>query len=211
MYEHQQDSRAGRGFYISGAITKYGWDNFSVEVLAETDDIEELNRLERFYVMKYHSDVDGYNLAPGGDSNTMDSPKVKAHHDAVMRSPEVRKRISDTMKRKIRESGRSEEYAENMRKGFQAYLQSPKRREDVAKQHLSPEHFKALNDAKNKAVYCIDTEGNVVAEFERVKDAAEWWFPIYATVKTSGDLMNRIKESAKKDKYIKGLKWIYRV
>ena len=211
MYEHRQDARNGTGFYISGAIAKYGWSNFNVEVLAETDDVDELNRLERFYVQKYNADVKGYNLAPGGDSNAMDSLKVKEHHDTVMRSPEVRAKISTTLKRQIRESGRSAEYTSNMRKGFEAYLKSPKRLEDVAKQHLSPEHYRALNDAKNKAVYCIDVDGNVVAEFKRVKDAAEWWFPIYATVKTPGDLMNRIKESAKNNRYIKGLKWIYRV
>ena len=211
MQEHRNAAARGEGFYIGNAIAKYGWDNFKAEVIAETDNLDTLNELEHYYVQKYHSDVDGYNLAPGGYSNTMDSKKVKDHHDSVMRSPEVRARISETLKRKIRDENRVEEYTRNMLKGLEAYRQTPKYEEDKKKYHLSPEHYRVLNDAKNKAVYCIDESGKVVAEFSRVKDAAEWWFPIYATVKTPGDLMNHIKESAVKDKYVRGLKWIYRV
>lgn len=211
MKEHQNAAARGDGFYIGSAIAKYGWDNFSAEVIAETSDESVLDELEKYYIQKYKSDIVGYNLAPGGDTNTMDSPKVKAHHDAIMRSPEVRAKISQTVSRKIRESGRVEEYTANMRAGFRKYVQSEKFKQDSANRKLSPEHFKALNDAKNKAVYCIDESGQVVAEFSRVKDAAQWWYDQGYVVKTVGDLMNRIKQSYDQDRYIRGLKWIYRV
>ena len=78
MKEHQNAAARGDGFYIGSAIAKYGWDNFSAEVIAQTSDKSVLDELEKYYIQKYKSDIVGYNLAPGGDTNTMDSPKVKA-------------------------------------------------------------------------------------------------------------------------------------
>lgn len=211
--EHINSAIRGDGFYLACAMKSYGVDNFKVETIASTDDVETLNELENFYIRKYKSDCSefGYNLAPGGNSNTMDSPVVKAKHDAKMRSEDVRKRISSTVRKKIIEGGRRDEYYNNLRTGFDNYLKSDKFKEDCKKRHLSPEHFRALNDAKNKAVYCIDESGEIVAEFSRVKDAAIWWLSHGYVVKDYTQLMDRIKQSYKEDKYIKGLKWIYRV
>ena len=54
---------------IDRAINKYGRENFSVEVLDETNDLEKLNKLEIFYINKYNStDVSvGYNICDGGE------------------------------------------------------------------------------------------------------------------------------------------------
>ena len=83
---------------------------------------------------------------------------------------------------------------------------------DNTEQDKSKEHFKALNDSKNKSVYCVDESGQLVEEFDRVKDAAAWWWHNgYSNVKDSEQLSTKIKESAKSNKYIRGLKWIYRV
>ena len=207
--EHQTSSARGENFYIGAAIRKYGWNNFSVSVLAETDDIDELNRLEHDYIQKYKSDVHGYNLAPGGFSNTMDSSKVKKIHDDKMRSEEVRSKISVTMKKRIAEEGRKEEYLSNLRAGFDRYKHSDKFKEDCKKRHLSPEHYRALNDSKNKEVFCIDESGEEIARFPRVKDAAYWWWEHGYNVKDYTQLMDKIKESYKYDKFIRGLKWIY--
>lgn len=209
--EHIVAAKRGEDFYIGQALRKYGESNFECSVIVETDNQETLNKLERYYIQKYHSDIDGYNLAPGGDSNTMDSEKVKAYHDAVMRSEDVRNRISKTLSNRIKSEGRKEEYIQNLRNGFQKYLKSDKFKEDCKNRHLSPEHYRALNDAKNKSVYCIDADENIVAEFSRVKDAAIWWLNSGYKVKSYDQLMDRIKDSSKKNKYIHGLKWIYRV
>lgn len=211
--EHIQCAIRGDGFYLACAMRNYGIDNFKVETIASTDNLERLNELEKFYIREYKSDSDkfGYNLSPGGDSNTMDSPIIKAKHDDKMRTEDVRKRIGNTVRRKIIESGRKDEYCKNLRNGFNNYLKSDKFKEDSKKRHLTPEHYRALNDAKNKSVYCINESGVTVAEFGRVTDAAKWWLENGYTVKNYDQLMDRIKQSAKENRYIKGLKWVYRV
>ena len=49
------------------AMRKYGYENFSYEILQETNDIELLNSLEVFYIKYYNSQIpNGYNILEGG-------------------------------------------------------------------------------------------------------------------------------------------------
>ena len=54
--------------YFHNAIRKYGADNFIVEKLEECN-IEDLNEREIYYIAKYNTFKDGYNLTIGGDGN----------------------------------------------------------------------------------------------------------------------------------------------
>lgn len=213
---HHNSMISGVNTHIYNAMRKYGWDKFHFREIATAESQEDLDYLEQYYIAKYNSVKNGYNMAFGGSTNTMDSPVVKAKHDAKMKSPEVRKQISESMKASYAErGGPSEEHRKHLSESRKALYASEKGQEVRAKFRqsfkLSSEHFKALNDVKNKSVYCIDELGHVVAEFERVKDAAKWWYDQGYVVKDYYTLCDKIKESSKKDKYIKGLKWIYRV
>ena len=69
--------RNGRGYRNSGifrkAINKYGWENFSHEILADNIKTKiEANKLEQKFITKYHTYIKdpncmGYNMTPGGD------------------------------------------------------------------------------------------------------------------------------------------------
>lgn len=67
--EHIQDSKNGKTpLYL--AIQKYGIENFKIEIIQDDIfDIEELNRLEQYYIQQYDSlsHNNGYNIALGGD------------------------------------------------------------------------------------------------------------------------------------------------
>lgn len=54
--------------YFHNAIKKYGAENFSLEVLEECD-VDKLNSREIFYIAKYNTFEEGYNLTIGGDGN----------------------------------------------------------------------------------------------------------------------------------------------
>lgn len=208
--EHLRCADNGDGYYLHAAIRKYGKDNFEISTIAETDDPDILNELEIYYIRKFHSDISGYNLAPGGHINCMACPSIKEHHDAIMRSDEVRKKISNSMKARIAENGGlSEDHKRHVSEGLKRFYASGKRPNYKVPQHLTPEHYRALNDAKNKCVYCIDEDGIFVKSFPRVKDAAKWWYDNGYIVKSYEQLCDRIKLSYVEDKYIRGLKWIY--
>ena len=214
---HRSSMVSGVDTHIYRAMRKYGWDKFHFQVIATAQDQDTLNDLEAYFIQKYDSIRNGYNMAPGGSINTMYSPVVADKHDAIVRSPKGRKKISESMKKSYADrGGPSESHRKHLSESRKALYASPegqKIREKFRQSfQLSASHFRALNEAKNKSVYCINESQQIVAEFDRVKDAAAWWHQNgYSSVKSPDQLMDKIKESAKNDKYIKGLKWIYRV
>lgn len=66
--EHKSDINRGQIFYFQRALIKYGFDNFTWDVLDETNSLDELNRLEIQYIDTYDSKNKdkGYNIADGG-------------------------------------------------------------------------------------------------------------------------------------------------
>lgn len=58
------------------AIRKYGLNNFSFEIIDECD-IKELNDKEKYWIAKYNSFFNGYNLTLGGDGSGTEIYKEK--------------------------------------------------------------------------------------------------------------------------------------
>jgi len=214
---HKRAMNHGVDYHLYRAMRKYGWEKFHFSVVEECDDLDTLNELESKYIAQFNAIETGYNMALGGEFNAMDSAIVRERHDATMRSEEVRKKISASLKATIqRNGGLSEEHRRHLSENKKAFYASE--RGQIVKQrhketfHLSESHYHALNDAKNKALYCIDSSGEIVAEFLRVTDAAIWWQDNgYGKVRYLRTISGAIKRSATSDRYIKGLKWIYRV
>lgn len=53
--------------YFSRALCKYGFYNFKWEILTETDCINKLNNLEKFYIAVYKKMNKIYNMTNGGE------------------------------------------------------------------------------------------------------------------------------------------------
>ena len=64
--------RNGFGYYCQpkffNAIKKYGWDNFSHEILAFDLTKEEACEIEKELIAEFNSIENGYNVSPGGNS-----------------------------------------------------------------------------------------------------------------------------------------------
>lgn len=124
MNSHKKDSlRMNTYFYR--AIRKYGWDNFEWEIIDESaTTIEELNRLEQYYIKLYDSfdnKQKGYNTQSGGKNYQMTaeeclkrSERVKGENNPMYGkegtwknkhfSEEHRRRISESLKGKPKDS-----------------------------------------------------------------------------------------------------------
>ena len=64
-----------RKFYR--AILKYGWDNFTHEILRECTE-NDVDFWEAYYIGEYDSIENGYNLESGGHANKVVSDETKA-------------------------------------------------------------------------------------------------------------------------------------
>lgn len=63
QHQHKKDNT-----YFHNAIRKYGVENFNIEILEECN-YEDLNSKEIFYIAKFDTFKNGYNLTIGGDGN----------------------------------------------------------------------------------------------------------------------------------------------
>lgn len=83
----------GSGTIFKKALKKYGKENFRREILRLCETLHELNIWEHVYIKKYHSQdpTIGYNIADG-DVNSSEYNPAKL--------PEVREKISETLKKK---------------------------------------------------------------------------------------------------------------
>ena len=70
----------GSGSLLRKAISKYGKENFSVEMICSCESKEELDEMEIYYIKLYNAQTDTtfYNLCPGGESG-LGGPKFKGH------------------------------------------------------------------------------------------------------------------------------------
>ena len=53
------------------AVRKYEWNNFEYEILAESEDRNELDKLEVDFIKSFNSIENGYNIRSGGEHPTM--------------------------------------------------------------------------------------------------------------------------------------------
>lgn len=96
--------------YFHKAIRKYGQDNFDWEILYECGNMEDLNKLEIYYIKLYNTYNNGYNLNAGGNNaipseetrrKISESTKGKNHSNyGKHHLKETRKKISEAHKGK---------------------------------------------------------------------------------------------------------------
>ena len=90
--ESSSSSYMGSGKLIKRAISKYGLDNFTKEVIEECYGSKILQEREKYWIKKYKSQNPkiGYNISSGGDGG-----------DTISNNPDrktILKKISDTLK-----------------------------------------------------------------------------------------------------------------
>lgn len=72
---------------LRNAIQKHGAAAFTIQVIEDNIPIEDLAEAEAKYVDLFNTHRRGYNCTPGGESNPMDDPDVRARHKKIMSDP----------------------------------------------------------------------------------------------------------------------------
>jgi len=62
---------------LYNSMRKYGWDNFSFEILDFCDNPDRIDDLERFYIKRFDTIQNGFNLDSGGNQNKHHSEETK--------------------------------------------------------------------------------------------------------------------------------------
>lgn len=90
------------------AIQEFGWENFNCEILAENLTIEEANKLEDEYILKYNSIENGFNMNRGGWNHlwTDEQRQKMRERNLGEKNPNYGKPRSEETKRKIGEANK---------------------------------------------------------------------------------------------------------
>ena len=214
--------------YIHLAIKKYGKENFKCTLIDTAENKEDLNFKEKFWIQYYNSNIDGYNLTPGGDINPIDVENIKLKHDRIMKKECTRVKISNSMKEYKKQNPVSEITRKklSLRSKGKIYIHNSLNEE----KKIYPENLSyflekgwkkgAAKDkediVKNRAlkirkkVCCIDINNNIIKTFSSVTEAATWWKSNGYENSSINNIMDMIRKSYKENKYIKNLKWIYK-
>lgn len=213
------------GTKFKNAILKYGWENFTHDILEEiecdnlNDVILNLKKLEIMYIELYNSFECGYNSTKGGDD--VGNRRGAGHVNYRKKfSKETRKKISDARKKYYANGGEhskgmkgkthSEEYKERLRREMPGSNNRfyGKHHSDETKAKISSNNKGLLTGNKNpsaKSVICIET-GEI---FGTMKDACEKYglksiSSIVTSCKTNG-----IKGAGKDPNTKQILHWLY--
>lgn len=103
--QHINDSKAGRdNTYFHNAIRKYGSDNFEWEILGYCYSKKELDSREKWFIKKYKTFQNGYNLTAGGGGmvNYLITEEHRRNlsksHEGYKHTNEQRQKISKALK-----------------------------------------------------------------------------------------------------------------
>ena len=197
--QHLREARSGKGFRFHAAIRKYGEDAFIWEVIDEANDPIVLSQLEGYWIEFYGSYENGYN-STRGDLNPMLFEDIKHKHDKIMRSQAVRKKISDTMKRKV---SNGELFGPEHRLHISQSMKGNQNGKITAE--IRELGQKALR--KSVTVYS-QTEGRL-RTFPSIKEGIDWWKcqPSYTLSHNRECLYEYVKRSIDKGVVICGVYW----
>lgn len=153
------------GTKIDRARKKYGPENFKYEVLirnkysSRSIAIEDLNRLEIYYIGLYDSYRNGYNCTIGGEGVT--GVKLTEEQIDKVRKANKGKRLSEEQKRKIGEVSRK---WQNTIEG-KIKMSNARKGKKHKKKHQGFESIK-------KKILKIDKCGNIIAEYSSIMEAS---------------------------------------
>lgn len=127
-----------RCFAFRNAIQKYGWNEFTTEVLAEGLTVEQANDLESQFIDQYNTLVPaGYNLTSGGLNRVVtEETKKKLRELWKNRSPELVERMH------INRIGlkRTKEQKQRMSAAKKGKPLSQKHKQAIGKAHVGKTH-----------------------------------------------------------------------
>lgn len=187
-------------------IQKYGWDNFTHEILYDNLSLEEAKTKEQELIEQWDlmNPIYGYNLTAGGDGGFSEhsrylmskSRKGNTNAKGQIHTAENRKQISESLKKY---------YAEHPQPKYTLNLDDPETKAIIERRKKQAHINRSIaisgaNNPSARAIIQYDLEGNILNTFPYAKMAATQF---------NIDLSSIIKCCRGKHKTAGGYKWAY--
>lgn len=205
IYAHKWSSVKGEkhNVYKSkfyNAIRKYGIESFVWEVLDIANNIEELNEKEKYYIDKFKTIENGYNISPGGNGGDSFSnhpnkeeirEKIRSSCTGVKRSEDFKKRNRERQigriispetieKRKRKLKGRviTPEWRAKISESLKGRKVSPEIKQKISKtlsgRKLKEQHKKRISDGQVGRKHTEETKAKISTKMRGRNITPEW-------------------------------------
>ena len=164
--------QGGNGYkgnsYFTRAINKYGWENFSHEILFENLSRDEAVKIEIELIAKYKSNQRkfGFNISSGGESKS--GTTISQRQKDIISAASKGRIVSETTRKKLsiasKRTWSNPEHVEHMRE-----INSGKNNKMFGKKLSDEEKIKR----KAKAVLQYSMDGTMIGSFISIHDANE--------------------------------------
>lgn len=123
--------------YVIRAMAKYGFENFSFQIIDKAKTQEELDAKERFWIKIYSSNIKGigFNIALGGCGGCKTSIETRKRMSEIRKGKPIH---DDRFKNKLSENNRNRVWTEEMKK-----------KSSISKCKLSVEQISAIINEYN--------------------------------------------------------------
>jgi group I intron endonuclease len=158
---------------FNNALKKYGWENFTKEVIEEVDTLDELFERETFWIDFYNSYSDGYNSTLGGEVSPMLFDQNKS-------------KLSNTIKKRLQTKEQKMQQVERLLNHCKTHDHprlnvklSDETKRKISEGHtgkkLSPQHIDSISlHSANRIPICLyDIQGTLLAEYISIRKAAK--------------------------------------
>lgn len=158
---------------LYSAFRKYGIENFTFKVLVQCGK-EDLDDLEKYYIKKYDTFKNGYNMNRGGQKcNPTHSKeqhrKIGLKHKGKRNSKETRNKISQSLKLYYSKYGVSEEKRRKIS-------------ETSKNRKMSLEAKEKISNKVSKKIYQYDLQGNLINSYKNAREANKMTNINYANI-----------------------------
>lgn len=182
--------------YFWNAIQKYGWHNFSHEIIVSNLSRTDALYLEKYYISLYHTyNKDfGYNMTLGGDGSCGYQPTKDTIEKIALKNKG--KKRSDETKQKISQSHKGKQISDETRKKLSESHKGKKLsvyQREIALKNLKP---------TRKEVYGINQNTGETIAFSSITEASEFFSSKY--------LNKSFKIISDKGYIVFGYKWYYK-
>ena len=179
IHEHRRYMTHKRGdgdTKFCRAIRKYGFENFTYDVIFTIDNEdrkrikEKLDFMERYYIRKFHGYENGYNMTLGGDggAGTKHTEEFKRKISERMKENNPAWNMTDEWRQHIGNASKDRKMPDNMKKLTSERMKAnnPMKNTDVAAKsaaakkgkHLSEEHKKKISESQKGKVVTDETK-----------------------------------------------------
>lgn len=155
VIQHMTNSRPWvktRKAYFANALNKYGFENFTFDIIERCKDQQELDDRERYWIAYYKSNNKkyGYNIDSGGNYGKKSKPLSKEHKQKLLLANIGRKK--------------SEQEKYRISSAIKARFNNPEYREKYKQLCLKAKH------PNKKPVYQYDLYGNFIKKWDCIAD-----------------------------------------